>query len=69
MAIFDMTSKEAASPTVATMILLSVILTSFGVYDKLAQWAVQELRFRLLVLRTVCAQQLLNIVRKDLFSV
>lgn len=38
MAIFDMTSKEAASPTVATMILLSVILTSFGVYDKLAQW-------------------------------
>lgn len=39
MAIFDMTSKEAASPTVATMILLSVILTSFGVYDKMAQWA------------------------------
>ncbi|AIQ22693.1 stage V sporulation protein AC [Paenibacillus sp. VTT E-133280] len=39
MAIFDMTSKEAASPTVAVMILLSVILTSFGVYDKMAQWA------------------------------
>lgn len=39
MAIFDMTSKEAASPTVAVMILLSVILTSFGVYDKIAQWA------------------------------
>lgn len=39
MAIFDMTSKEAASPTVAVMILLSVILTSMGVYDKIAQWA------------------------------
>lgn len=39
MAIFDMSSKEAASPTVAVMILLSVILTSFGVYDKMAQWA------------------------------
>ncbi|WP_375708414.1 stage V sporulation protein AC [Paenibacillus albidus] len=39
MAIFDMTSKEAASPTVAVLILISVILTSFGVYDKMAQWA------------------------------
>ncbi|WP_425495297.1 stage V sporulation protein AC [Paenibacillus tengchongensis] len=38
MAIFGMTSREAASPTVAVLILLSVILTSFGVYDKLAQW-------------------------------
>lgn len=39
MAIFDMDSKEAASPTVAVMILISVILTSLGVYDKIAQWA------------------------------
>jgi stage V sporulation protein AC len=39
MAIFGMGSREAASPTVATLILISVILTSFGVYDKLAQWA------------------------------
>ncbi|CAH1207333.1 MULTISPECIES: stage V sporulation protein AC [Paenibacillus] len=38
MAIFDMTSREASSPTVAVLILISVILTSFGVYDKLAQW-------------------------------
>jgi stage V sporulation protein AC len=36
---FDMTSKEAGNPTVAIMILLSVILTSLGVYDKIAQWA------------------------------
>ncbi|PAD30873.1 stage V sporulation protein AC [Paenibacillus sp. 7523-1] len=36
---FDMTSKEAASPTVAVMILISVILTCLGVYDKIAQWA------------------------------
>lgn len=39
MAIFDMSSREAASPTVAILILISVILTSFGVYDKMAQWA------------------------------
>ncbi|MDQ0718903.1 stage V sporulation protein AC [Paenibacillus sp. W4I10] len=39
MAGFDMTSKEASSPTVAVMILISVILTCLGVYDKMAQWA------------------------------
>lgn len=33
------TEKAAADPTVAVMILISVILTSFGVYDKLAQWS------------------------------
>ncbi|MEC0373205.1 stage V sporulation protein AC, partial [Paenibacillus chibensis] len=31
--------KKAGDPTVAVMILLSVILTSMGVYDKFAQWA------------------------------
>ncbi len=31
--------EKAANPTVAVLILLSVILTSFGVYDKMAQWA------------------------------
>ncbi|MFD0674093.1 stage V sporulation protein AC [Cohnella sp. GCM10027633] len=39
MAAFDMSSKEASNPTVAVLILLSVILTSMGVYDKIAQWA------------------------------
>ncbi|WFR65551.1 stage V sporulation protein AC [Paenibacillus amylolyticus] len=39
MAGFDMTSKEASSPTVAVMILISVILTCLGIYDKMAQWA------------------------------
>jgi len=33
------TEKTAGNPTVAIMVLLSVILTSFGVYDKIAQWA------------------------------
>lgn len=36
---FDFTQKTASSPTVAILILISVILTSLGVYDKLAQWA------------------------------
>ncbi|MGG1877630.1 MULTISPECIES: stage V sporulation protein AC [Paenibacillus] len=39
MSVFDMTTKEAASPTVAVLIIISVILTCFGVYDKIAQWA------------------------------
>ncbi|WP_040948334.1 stage V sporulation protein AC [Gorillibacterium massiliense] len=33
------TEKTAGNPTVAVLILLSVILTSLGVYDKIAQWA------------------------------
>jgi stage V sporulation protein AC len=36
---FHMTAKEAGNPTVAVLILISVILTSMGVYDKFAQWA------------------------------
>lgn len=39
MAAFDMTNKQAGNPTVAVMILISVILTCLGVYDKIAQWA------------------------------
>ncbi|ANS74218.1 stage V sporulation protein AC [Paenibacillus yonginensis] len=31
--------QTAGGPTVAVLILISVILTSCGVYDKLAQWA------------------------------
>lgn len=31
--------KDAGNPTVAVMILLAVILTGFGVYDKFATWA------------------------------
>ncbi len=31
--------KKAGNPTVAVLILISVILTSLGVYDKIAQWA------------------------------
>lgn len=31
--------KRAANPTVAILIFISVVLTSFGVYDKLGQWA------------------------------
>lgn len=31
--------EKAANPAVAVMILLSVVLTGFGVYDKIAQWA------------------------------
>lgn len=38
-AVFQMTSREAASPTVAVLIFISVVLTSMGIYDKIAQWA------------------------------
>lgn len=36
---FGFTEKTAGDPTVAVLILISVILTSLGVYDKIAQWA------------------------------
>ncbi|KJB87525.1 stage V sporulation protein AC [Paenibacillus sp. E194] len=39
MTYLGMSEKEAGNPTVVTLILLSVILTCFGVYDKIAQWA------------------------------
>lgn len=36
---FGFTEKSAGNPTVAVMIFLSVVLTSLGVYDHIAQWA------------------------------
>ncbi|MFD1957583.1 stage V sporulation protein AC [Paenibacillus thailandensis] len=36
---FGFEKEKASNPTVATLILISVILTSLGVYDKIAQWA------------------------------
>jgi len=36
---FDFTEKTAGNPTVAMMILFSVILTGVGVYDHIAQWS------------------------------
>lgn len=36
---FDFTEKSVGNPTVAVMILISVILTSLGVYDHIAQFA------------------------------
>jgi stage V sporulation protein AC len=36
---FHFTKQTAGSPTVAILILASVILTSLGVYDRIAQWA------------------------------
>ena len=36
---FGFTEKTAASPTSATLIIISVLLTGLGVYDKIAQWA------------------------------
>lgn len=31
--------NQAGNPTVAVMIIISVLLTGFGLYDKIAQWA------------------------------
>ena len=36
---FDFTKKTAGNPTVAVLVLISVILTSIGIYDHIAQWA------------------------------
>ncbi|MYL32675.1 stage V sporulation protein AC [Pontibacillus yanchengensis] len=39
MDLFNMTEREAGNPTVTTLILLAALLTGFGVYDKIAQFA------------------------------
>ena len=36
---FDFTETSAGNPTSAVMIILAVILTAMGVYDKIAQFA------------------------------
>jgi len=36
---FGFTERSAGNPTAATLIFLSVLLTSLGVYDHIAQWA------------------------------
>lgn len=36
---FGFTEKTAGNPTVAILIIISVLLTGFGVYDHIAQWA------------------------------
>lgn len=36
---FNFTEDTAGNPTVAVLIIISVLLTGFGVYDHIAQWA------------------------------
>lgn len=36
---FHFDQSKAGDPTVACLIFISVVLTSFGIYDKFAQWA------------------------------
>lgn len=36
---FHFTEKTASNPTVAVIVFISVVLTSLGVYDRIAQWA------------------------------
>lgn len=36
---FGYTEKNAGDPTAATLIIISILLTGFGVYDNIAQWA------------------------------
>ncbi|NHC40221.1 stage V sporulation protein AC [Bacillus sp. MM2020_1] len=36
---FDFTEQSVGNPTVATMVFLSMLLTGFGIYDRLGQFA------------------------------
>src|SRR5690625_6214752 len=36
---FDFTEKTASNPSIATLIFITMLLTGFGVYDKIAQFA------------------------------
>ncbi len=37
--VFGFSMADAGNPTVATMVLLATLLTGFGLYDKIGQWA------------------------------
>jgi stage V sporulation protein AC len=37
--VFHFTEKTAGNPTVAVLVFCSVVLTSLGLYDRIAQWA------------------------------
>ncbi|WP_424768993.1 stage V sporulation protein AC [Paenibacillus sp. sgz302251] len=37
--LMGMSNEQASNPTVAVLIIISVVLTSLGVYDKISQWA------------------------------
>lgn len=37
--LFDFNEKTAGNPTAATLILLSALLTGFGIYDRIGQFA------------------------------
>jgi len=39
MTFFDFNERTASNPTVATLIFIAVLMTGFGVYDHLGQWA------------------------------
>lgn len=39
MTFFNFSQVSAANPTVASLIIISVLLTGLGVYDRIAQWA------------------------------
>ncbi len=39
MTYFDFNEVTAGNPTVAVLIIITVLLTGFGVYDHIAQWA------------------------------
>ena len=36
---FHLSSESAGNPTVAVLVILTVLLTGFGVFDHIAQWA------------------------------
>lgn len=38
-AYFDFTERTAAAPTIATLIIITALLTGFGVFDKIGQFA------------------------------
>ncbi|PTM59894.1 stage V sporulation protein AC [Desmospora activa] len=37
--LFDFPQEKAGDPTVATLIFIACLMTGFGVYDKIGQWA------------------------------
>lgn len=64
---FDFTDQTAGNPTAGTLIFIAMLLTGFGVYDRIAQFGEQDLQYHLQDSGMLLYQPPLNIEQKDLF--
>lgn len=65
---FHFSEQNAGNPTIATLVLLSAVLTGLGVYDKIGQFGGLVQQFLLLDLQIQWQVRQLSIVVRELYS-